>query len=425
MGVKKFLASWRLGVMAFNFLEETSMTVKRLLAITILIGVIAGAGSPAWSAKKNDKEIQEYLDQVDERIAREKKEARKRKWEDPKRKLRPYQTLDEINDELDGLLLAFPKLLTGGVYGKSVEDRDLRWIKVSTGPGDKAQVLVTANIHAQELAGGQMALALLRHLVKYQGRNVWVDDLLEKADVWIIPVMNPDEMEHAARAQSKWGITGFIRKNVNGVDLNRNFPYPTDGPDRVADSAGSPNEKSMTHRGPYPFSEPEIASFDAFVAEHDFVLSLNYHTSGGMILYPPGTYPDREVDSPLMEEIAYAYQERQFDKYAVYPGIDLYPTLGALDDYLYHHYGILSFTVEVGAHSEKRTLKTYNHTFSPIFWTYNVHEVEQEAANNVPGAMAMIEWAIKVHENPDMVKWQPPTELWVGETAPAQNAEEE
>ena len=155
--------------------------------------------------------------------------------------------------------------------------------------------------------------------------------------------------------------------------------------------------------------------FQCFIDRHDFLVSLNYHTSGGMILYCPGTYPDPKPDTELMREMALAYQKKQFDKYDVYPGIDLYPTLGALDDYLYHRYGILAFTVEVGKGNQDQAFKVVNNTFSPVFWMYNVSALEQEKANNVPGAMAMIEYALKVHQNPEQLKWEPSSERWVGE----------
>ncbi len=224
-------------------------------------------------------------------------------------------------------------------------------------------------------------------------------------------------MDKAIKMQAKYGVTTFIRKNVNSVDLNRNFPYPEEALDKVKDSAGSPRKSSMTYRGPEPFSEPEVRLLCDFIEQHNFLLSLNYHTTGGLLLYVPGTFPDPEPDTELMKQMAEAYQDEQFDKYTVQPAIDLYPTLGAMDDYLYHRYGMLSFTVEVGNKAMRRGLTLRNGTFSPIFWTYNVYYLEREKANNVPGALAMIEYAAEIHKQPDLIKWEPSDELWVGEPA--------
>jgi predicted deacylase len=285
------------------------------------------------------------------------------------------------------------------------------------GEGPKVEVLVSGNIHAHELAGGQMVMALLHYFADNYETSLDAARLAEQLEVFFIPVMNPDRMAKAADMQSRWGVTTFLRKNEGEVDLNRNFPYPEDAPEKLKDSAGSPKPRAETYRGPEPFSEPETRAFDAFVAEHDFVLSLAYHTSGGLILYCPGTYPDPVPDTELMREIALAYQARQFQKYEVKPAIELYPTLGALDDYLYHRYGILSFTVEVGVARDMwaNAASFHNGTLSPVFWAYNVYELEREKANNVPGALAMMEWAIKVAENPDWRQWRPAPEKWVGE----------
>jgi len=369
----------------------------------------------ADGAKEYAPEIKEYIEKTKQERKEKEKEQKKERRADPYRKLRPYQTLSEVYADLDEAVSANSGLFTGGTYGTSVGGRELRWVRLSTGPGDKPEILVSGNIHAQELAGGQMVMALIDFFAKGYGEDCRATAIADAADIYFIPVLNPDGMAKVARMQSRWGFTGFVRKNLDKVDLNRNFPYPPDGPEKLKDSAGSPRRFSQTHRGAEPLSEPETAALDRFVAAHDFLLSLNYHTSGGLILFVPGTYPEWEADSDLMEKMAEAYREKQFDKYRVNPAIDLYPTLGALDDYLYHRYGILAFTVEVGTNMYKRGWIIRNGAFSPVFWSYNVYYLEREKANNVPGALAMIEYAVKVRHNPEMLEWTPPEQRWVGE----------
>jgi predicted deacylase len=376
---------------------------------------LAGIGAPAVAAKKDAPEIKAYQKQMKEKKKAAEKDKREAERQDPQRLLRPYQTYDEINADLDGLIAAHPDFISGGTFGRTPGGRELRWVRVNAGEGDQAEVLVTANIHAQELAGGQMAMALLHYLADNYATSLDVKRMLSQTDIYFIPVMNPDGMARASEQQARHGITWFIRKNEGKVDLNRNYPYPAAAPDQLKDSAGSPKPRSETYRGTQPLSEPESRAVDAFVSQHRFVLALGYHTSGGLILYGPGTFPDPLPDTGLMREIGLAYQAKQFDRYQVQPSIDLYPTLGALDDYLYHRYGILALTVEVGAHTQDTLLDPHHGRLSPIFWAYNVAALEQEKANNVPGALTMIEAAIRVHQQPELRKWQPPTEKWVGE----------
>ena len=393
--------------------------MKRLAMIACMVAALMiGAVAPSFAAREYSPEIKEYLKNVKKQRKAEDKKEREERKADSNRRLRPYQTLDEIYAEMDTLIAEKPELFSGGTYGRSVEGRDLRWIRLHTGPGDKPQVLISGNIHAQELAGGQMVMALIRTFAEQYDQSCDIKKLADAVDVYFIPVLNPDGMAKAATQQPKYGITGFVRKNVNKVDLNRNFPYPADAPDKLKNEAGSPQKYSETHRGVTPLSEPETKALIAFIDRHQFLLSLGYHTSGGLILYAPGTYPDPFPDTELMRQIALAYQTRQFDKYKVQPGIDLYPTLGDLDDYLYHHYGILAFTVEVGKNNEDQATGVVNGTFSPIFWMYNVSRLDQEKANNVPGALAMIQYAVTVHKDPSVLQWQPPQDLWVGEPPP-------
>jgi predicted deacylase len=391
------------------------MKGSRYVVGLVTVGCLLYMARPALAAREYSPEIKAYLKEVKQKKKKAAREEAAAKKADPERRLRPYQTLDEVYAELDKLIADHPDILSGGTYGKSVAGRDLRWVRLSTGKGGATQVLVTGNIHAQELAGGQMVMALLKTMAQGYGDDCGITAVADATDIYFIPVVNPDGMAKAAREQARYGITGFVRKNDDKVDLNRNFPYPPDGPEKLKDEAGSPKKRSETHRGPAPLSEPETAGLVRFIDGHDFVLALNYHTSGGLILYSPGTYPDPEPDTDLMREIGLAYQSRQFDQYTVEPGIDLYPTLGDLDSYLYHHYGILSFTVEVGKDNLDQALSPINGTISPIFWLYNVSYLEQEKANNLPGALAMIKYAIKVHDDPELRHWQPPASPWVGE----------
>jgi len=372
-------------------------------------------------AKRQDPRVEAYLDQVKARREEEKRQERKARRQDHHRRLRPYLTLEEIYAELDRIAAGHPGLVSVEEIGKSREGRPLKVVRFTTGSQGKAEILYLGNIHAQELAGGMVCLAIIRRLAEGRGNDCYVDYLLDKADIYVAPIQNPDLMASAARKQARYGLTGFIRKNADQVDLNRNFPYPPEAPERLKASAGSHRKCSTSFRGPEPLSEPETRDLIAFIDRHHFAAVHSFHTSGGMIMFPPGTFPEPTPDDELFRQMAQGYQDLQFDPYRVHPEIDLYPTIGALDDYLYHHYGILATTVELGKRSQLLHRLT-------IFWIFNVYELDREIANNLLPALSLAEWAIKVHENPELLKWQPPAEPWVGEpeigppAAPAEKA---
>jgi len=77
-------------------------------------------------------------------------------------------------------------------------------------------------------------------------------------DLWIVPTYNPD------------GLAAGRRKNANGVDLNRNFPY------KWKDLDGS------YESGPKPASEPETKAMMAFLRDvrPDYILSFHQPLRG-------------------------------------------------------------------------------------------------------------------------------------------------
>ena len=64
-----------------------------------------------------------------------------------------------------------------------------------------------------------------------------------------------------------------------------------------------------------------------------------------------------------------------------------------------------------------------NGTASVIFWTYNVYYLDREIVNLMPGALNLIQWAVKLKQNPGLIKWKPAEENWTGEPGKKVGAE--
>lgn len=128
-----------------------------------------------------------------------------------------------------------------------------------------------------------------------------------------------------------------------GLDFNRNYPY------------GWFIDARQSGAGKYPLSNPENKAVADFVIAHKnigFVLTM--HTSGGVLVYPPGTMPSQNAsqeDMRMFREVgAMATKEMG------YPVVNIFDAFlqdtenyssGAFDDWCYHTQGIPAYTVEL------------------------------------------------------------------------------
>lgn len=176
--------------------------------------------------------------------------------------------------------------------------------------------------------------------------------LVDNRQLWFIPVVNPDGYYYNEVIAPNGG--GMWRKNRRdngddtfGVDLNRNFGYKW-GYDYVG-SSDYPG--SLTYRGTAPFSEPETDNIRNFVEQHNFIISLFYHSTGNQVAWPWGFEKTFTADEPAFAAMG--------DSIAAMNGYEvgttakiIYPVNGDSDDWLYGEQTtknkVLGLTFEVG-----------------------------------------------------------------------------
>jgi murein tripeptide amidase MpaA len=127
-----------------------------------------------------------------------------------------------------------------------------------------------------------------------------------------------------------------------GLDFNRNFPVDW-----------RPNNEQQG-AGPFPTSEPEIRAMVDFITSHKNInAGITYHTYSGVILRPPSTHPDDEMDTnDLTTYKTICKRAKELTGYptaSVYHDFRYHPKQvisGVFDDWMYGHLGIYAFTVE-------------------------------------------------------------------------------
>jgi murein tripeptide amidase MpaA len=184
------------------------------------------------------------------------------------------------------------------------------------------------------------------------------------------------------------GATIDVREPKEGLDLNRNFPMSWR------------TESEQSGAGPYPTSEPEVRNMVDFIAKHPNITgAVTFHTFSAVILRP---YDDRSDDEFPAEDLwTYKKIGDQGTKMTGYPNISVFHdfkyhpktvTTGSFDTWIYDHFGIYSWTVEIWSPIAKAGLKNYKY----IDW-FREHPVEDD--------VKVFKWMNKNLKDKGYVEW--------------------
>lgn len=203
---------------------------------------------------------------------------------------------------LEGLAVRYPFLVTGCI-GQSVMEREICYIQIGTG---KKQVCYSAAFHANEWITTPV---LLRFAEEYAGAYAAeaaiygenARQLFEEYTLFVVPMVNPDgvdlvngaiqndtyRMRTAAIAADYPEIPypdGW-KANINGVDLNLQFPAGWEQAREIKFAQGYVSPAPRDYVGEAPLTAPESLNMYQFTRSHDFRLILAYHTQGEVIYW--------------------------------------------------------------------------------------------------------------------------------------------
>ncbi len=232
-----------------------------------------------------------------------------------------YHNYDALKAELEKLQRDYPSLVKLDSAGKSGKGRELFYIKISDHVEiDEAEpnLLFIGNMHGDETVGRELMIYLARLLLSEYSTNSRMKNLVDNAQIYMMPSMNPD------------GFESRTRYNAAGADLNRSFP------DFSSDSSDTPLGRAA-----------EVKAIMELHTKQYFHLAMNFH-GGAVVLNlswdTKQNSPDSEKfeDDPAISPIARKYADNNptminesggsFDRGVTY-GYEWYPVNGGMQDW--------------------------------------------------------------------------------------------
>jgi hypothetical protein len=209
----------------------------------------------------------------------------------------PNQTYsyEQMMTDAQKLEERYPELVKTSVIGHSVEGRDLLLIRLGTGP--KKLLLLGAH-HAREYI---TATFLMETVDEYahafaSGKAYGIYDLValfSEVTVFIVPMVNPDGVnlvqngvDAASDPEKVKGMRMLKdsyaewKANINGVDLNRQYPCFWDEKRSNTDVPSS-----EMYKGSAPATEPEVQAVMTLCEQTEFLLAASFHTKGEVIYW--------------------------------------------------------------------------------------------------------------------------------------------
>uniref|UniRef100_A0A0N5CHM2 Peptidase_M14 domain-containing protein n=1 Tax=Strongyloides papillosus TaxID=174720 RepID=A0A0N5CHM2_STREA len=266
-----------------------------------------------------------------------------------------FLSYDEIIDFLKLKEQQNKEFVSLRVYGESYEKRLLYYVKIGYSNGkEKPMVVIDGGMHAREWVTHSSMLFIIDHIIK-NIKNY--KEILEKFDIVIFPVLNPDGYVYSRIGDRMWrGNRNLNNKESCGVDLNRNYPFMWKEHNGIC----------LTYPGTFKLSELESMYHSIYVERNIHLIKgyITFHSYGRLILLPwidpkkrKEEYYDEMISlgNKMKKEISY----KKGSSFGVGDAAEiLYPTNGASDDYIKSLGVKYVYTVELSPDSD-----TYSNGF--------------------------------------------------------------
>ncbi|MGA9116064.1 MAG: M14 family zinc carboxypeptidase [Bacteroidota bacterium] len=232
-------------------------------------------------------------------------------------------------------------------FGTSVQGRLLLMMKITSNPHlrhDRPRFVYVSSLHGDETVGYILLLRLIDYMLTNYGQDTplgqRITNLVDNVEICINPLANPDG---TYRLGGDTTVSNARRYNVNGLDLNRDFPDRID--DTVNTGTGRQQETRMAME---------------WVRTHNAAMSANFHGGAAVVNYPwdngapSGSYSMCPDDGWFIQA-SLAYSLTNPDLLAggwtngITNGCAWYSISGGRQDWIYWWHGGRETTIELHA----------------------------------------------------------------------------
>ena len=254
-----------------------------------------------------------------------------------------YHDVAQVEESLRDLVALYPECARLVEVGRSVYGRSIWGVILSDRPwtreSDEPSMRILGGHHGDEWAAIELPLRFSWFLAEACSAGVEEAAFLERTELWVVPLLNPD------------GMDLFTRTNANSVDLNRNYSFMWRG---------------GAYSGSGPFSEPETYSIRLLSFVRSFYHSLSMHSGatnlGWVWNHRVEVTPDEEWLSLVAEDYLGMTTDENF---WVTNGAQWYRVRGDVNDWSYGVRGGHDYTLELSRSktpdSDKLSVITEDH----------------------------------------------------------------
>ena len=275
---------------------------------------------------------------------------------------------------INSLKTIFPFIETGSI-GNSVLENNIPYIRIGNGP---KEIFYNASFHANEWITTPVLMKFIeQYLTSYVNNSTIFGysarNLFNNVSLYIVPMVNPDGV-NLVTGEYKAGSSQYLRAqniarnypsipfpdgwkaNINGVDLNLQFPAGWEQARQIKFSQGFNSPAPRDFVGAGPLVAPEALAVYNFTLSHNFELILAYHTQGKEIYWQFQNYATPRARA-IGEQFSIVSSYRLAD-------VPFASSFAGYKDWFLQEYRRPGYTIEAGLGQNPLPISQFNEIYN-------------------------------------------------------------